>query len=127
MNELAPKFLVSADLERKEVHFACSGYFDMPTMVEFQRELLAKSKPLIERQVSFRTLGDLRGFVTQGRDVAEVIRTVVMESAKLGVTRTAVVADNALAKMQYLRISEGINVEVFDTKGEALGWLRADD
>lgn len=125
MQTLAPTYSITADVERNEVHFAASGLWDMPTMVEFQRELLAKAKPLIERQAKILSLGDLRGLVTQTREVAEAMRVVIVESAKLGTVKTAIVSDNLLAKMQYKRLNEGINVEIFESKADAISWLRA--
>jgi hypothetical protein len=125
MDALAPSFSIQVDLDRDEVHFAASGLWDMPKMIEFQRDLLEKTKPLLERQASIMTLGDLRGLVPQTREVADAIRVVIVESQKLGVVKTAIVSDNLLAKMQYSRLNEGINAEMFDNKADALHWLRS--
>lgn len=127
MQSLAPTFTVNADLEHGEVHYSATGLFDMDTIVDFQRELIARSRPLLERGEPFCSLGDLRGLVTQTKDVADAIRVIVVESQKLGVVRTAIVADNLLAKMQYKRLNEGINLEIFDNKSDAVNWLRAKD
>ena len=128
METLAPTYTITVDPNRDEVHFAASGLWDMPKMIDFQRELLEKAKPLIERQAKIRALGDFSGLVTQTREVADAMRIVIRESAKLGVVKTAIVSDNLLAKMQYKRLNEGIEsgvVEIFEGKTEALSWLRS--
>ena len=102
MDALAPSFSIQVDLDRDEVQFAASGLWDMPKMIEFQRDLLEKTKPLLERQASIMTLGDLRGLVPQTREVADAMRVVIVESQKLGVVKTAIVSDNLLAKMQFM-------------------------
>ncbi|MEO1730772.1 MAG: hypothetical protein AAFR64_08545 [Pseudomonadota bacterium] len=127
METLAPTFAVSADLDRSEVHYTASGLWDMPTMLEFQRELLSKSKPLLDREAKIYSLGDLRGFVTQVREVSDAMRVVILESAKLGVVKSAIISDNVLARMQFMRLNEGINIEVFENKADAINWLRASD
>jgi hypothetical protein len=125
MNTLSPSFSVSSFPERAEVHFAASGLWDMDTIVAFQRDLIAAGKPMFESGRKMRVFGDLTGFVTQKREIAEGIRMIVMESARLGTERTAIVSDSPLAAMQYKRINEGINAEIFEDRGEAMAWLRA--
>ena len=127
MEPLDPTFTITVDLNRDEVHFANAGLWDMPKMIEFQRDLLDKAKPLIERRAQIRALGDFRGLVTQTREVANAMRVVITESAKLGVVKTAIVSDNLLARMQYKRLNQdgvGGEVELFESKADALHWLR---
>lgn len=93
-------------------------------MVDFQREMIAQAKPLIENGMKIRSLGDLRGFVAQSKDVSDAIRTLVVESEKLGTVRSAVVFDSMLVKMQYARLHETLELETFDNKADALAWLR---
>ena len=47
------------NLERGEVHYRVSGLWDMPTMMKFQSELLAKSKPLIDAGRKIHALGEM--------------------------------------------------------------------
>ena len=127
MEPLDPTFSITVDLDRDEVHFSNAGLWDMPKMIEFQRDLLYKAKPLIERRAQIRALGDFRGLVTQTREVADAMRVVIVESAKLGVVKTAIVSDNLLAQMQYKRLNQGVGggeVEIFESKADALHWLR---
>ena len=124
MTALVPTYTISVDLKRKEVHYAASGLWDLPKMAEFQRDLLTQSKPLLEARTKFFTIGDLRGFVTQTRDVSDAMRVLIVESKKLGVVKSAIVLEDSLARMQYERLNEGINVEIFNNKAEAINWLR---
>lgn len=125
MQTLAPSFSVVPDLKRNEVFFTASGLWDAQVLADFSRELLARAKPFYSAGIKMRVLGDLTGFVTQTREIAEGIRLVVNESARLGVVRTAIVSDSKLAEMQYKRINDGINLEVFANRAEALAWLRS--
>lgn len=125
MSSLAPSFTVSSLPDLREVHFTASGLWDMETLVAYQRELIAAGKPMFENGKKMRVFGDLTGFVTQTREIAEGIRLIVMESARLGTERTAIVSDSPLAAMQYKRINEGINAEIFEDRDEAITWLRA--
>ncbi len=126
MQSLAPSFSMTADLVRKEFHFTASGMWTEATLADFSRALLAEAKPFYSEGIKMRVLGDLTGFVTQTREIAEGIRVVVQESARLGVVRTAIISDSQLATMQYKRINDGINLKVFDDKAQALAWLRND-
>lgn len=125
MKDLSPSYTVVADLEKREVHFTAAGLWDETTLAGLSAELLKEAKPLYSQGLKIRVLGDLRGFVTQKREIADGIRLVVNESHRLGVTHTAIVADSTLAAMQYKRINEGINLEIFKTKSEAIDWLRS--
>ena len=125
MDDLAPTYSVDADLERGEVHYCVSGLWDMPTMMKFQSELLAKSKPLIEAGRKIHALGEMGDFVTQTREISDAMRLVITESAKLGVVKTAIVGGSMLMKMQYKRLNHDINCEFFDSKSDAVAWLRS--
>lgn len=125
METLTPSFSVVPDMVRNEVFFKVSGLWDADVLADFSRELLLQGKPFYSAGIKMRVLGDLTGFVTQKREIADGIRLVVHESARLGVVRTAIVADSALVTMQYKRINSGINLEIFDNRAEAIAWLRS--
>jgi hypothetical protein len=125
MSSLAPSFSVTSFPDLREVHFTASGLWDMDTLVAYQRELIAAGRPMFESGKKMRVFGDLTGFVTQTREIAEGIRVIVTESARLGTERTAILSDSPLAAMQYKRINEGINAEIFEERDEAMAWLRA--
>ena len=121
---LEPHYSVTRIDDSGEIHFSMSGFWSMETMAEFQRELLAAGKPFFENGIKMRSLADLRGFVAQNKDVSNAIRTVVVEAIKLGTIRSAVVYDSMLVKMQYARLNEGLDLETFESKDEAIKWLR---
>ena len=125
MERLKPSFSVTRYDALGEVHFAASGLWTLETMVEFQRELIVKSKPLFEKGIPMRSLADLRGFVAQDKTVAAAIRTVVAEAIKLGTVQTAIITDSVLVKMQYERLNDGLELATFENKDEALNWLRS--
>ncbi|MEO1648292.1 MAG: hypothetical protein AAFR32_05680 [Pseudomonadota bacterium] len=124
MSELKPNFTILVDEARREVHFAASGFWSPDDMARFQSTLLQKSKPLIEQKIRFRVLGDLSGLAVQDRLMAESMRFMLHESEKLGMERLTMVITAPLVKMQYARLADGSNTEIFETKGEAIAWLR---
>ena len=125
MENLTPTYSVTVDMDRREVHFTARGFWDMAVLAEFTRELLSSAKPLLSDGRGLRVFGDLTGFVTQTREVAEGIRLVMTESAKMGMERTAILSDSVLAAMQYKKVNEGISTEVFNERDKAIAWLRA--
>ncbi|MEL7188315.1 MAG: STAS/SEC14 domain-containing protein [Pseudomonadota bacterium] len=124
METLAPSFSITRIDAKGEIHFTASGFWTMETMVEFQREMIAKAKPLFTKGIPMRSLADLRGFVAQNKTVATAIRTAITEAVKLGTERTAIIYDSMLVKMQYERLHDGIELRTFEDKQEALTWLR---
>lgn len=125
MSELKPNFTILVDQVRREVHFAASGFWSPEDMARFQGALLQKSKPLYEKQIAFNVLGDLSGLAVQDRLMADSMRFMLHESEKLGMKRLAMVITAPLVKMQYVRLAEGSNTEIFSNKGDAIAWLRA--
>ncbi|MEM8726062.1 MAG: STAS/SEC14 domain-containing protein, partial [Pseudomonadota bacterium] len=69
-------------------------------------------------------LGDFADFVPQDRTTGEAIRDHLMAAQKYGLRKIAIVSGSPLVKMQYKRLSQGVEVEFFDEKTEALAWLR---
>ncbi len=126
MATLAPSFSVSNDIVRGEIHYACSGFWTMETMVDFQRELIAAARPLFEAGRPIRSFADLRGFVAQTQEVSEAIKFAIGEAVKLGTVRSAILTDSMLTAMQYKRLNVGLEIELFEDKDEALKWLRDD-
>ncbi|MDY7099048.1 MAG: hypothetical protein SXU28_12990 [Pseudomonadota bacterium] len=126
MSALKPKYTVSSYPDRGEVHFSASGFWDMETMTQFQRELIAAARPLFENGKPMRSFADLRGFVAQSSEVSDAIRTAVTAAAQLGTERTAMVSDSALTRSQYRRLHEDLQIQTFEDPSEALQWLRED-
>ncbi|MEE4540255.1 MAG: STAS/SEC14 domain-containing protein [Erythrobacter sp.] len=125
MADLKPSHSLHADLDRGELHFSVGGYWTLDDMRVFLTELSKAVSPLIEKRKPFAALGDLEEFVPQNRETAEAIRDSLLVAKKNGMTRFAVVSSSSLVKMQYRRLTEGLEVEFFDTKASALGWLRS--
>ena len=125
MSELKPRFTILIDQARREVHFAASGFWTPEDMARFQSALLEKSRPLYSQGLAFNVLGDLSGLAVQDRVMADAMKFMLHESTKLGMQRLAMVITAPLVKMQYARLAEGANTEIFSNKSDAIAWLRA--
>lgn len=112
--------------EQCEVHYACSGFWDQDGMRHLLGLLSEAVIPLIKAGKPIYAMGDFTGYVPQDRETADLIGRHLAASQQAGLRRSAVVGASPLVKMQYKRISQGIDVEYFDTKNDALDWLRAD-
>ena len=124
MSTLAPVHTISADHERAEVHFSIGGYWTPEAMGDFLYDLGNAAKPFMKEGRAFNALGDLRDFVAQSRETADAIRNSLLLAQKNGMKRFAVVAPPALVKLQYRRLTEGLDAEFFENQAEALAWLR---
>jgi len=124
MATLAPTFTVSRDDLRREVHYAVCGLFTVDRIDALFEELRRKSKPFIEDRKGFRVLGDLRQYTVQTRDVAEKMQMSQEVSAKVGVTKMAIVYESVLLKQQFRRVSSALEMGYFRDLPEALAWLR---
>ncbi|MDJ0641690.1 MAG: STAS/SEC14 domain-containing protein [Erythrobacter sp.] len=124
METLAPTAYMSADPKLGEVFFTIAGLWEPERMRAFLRSLLETSYPIIEQERPIHLLGDLNGFVAQTRDTGEVMRENLMEWRDHGLSRVAIFGASTLAKLQYKRLSDGLDVEFFETKISALEWLR---
>ena len=126
MSELKPNFTILIDEPRREVHYAASGFWSANDMARFQRSMLEKTKPLIDAGKGFNVLGDMSGLAVQDRMMADSMRFMMEESVKLGMQRQAFVVTAPLLKMQFDRIVDGTNTQMFTNKGDAVAWLRSD-
>ncbi|AOL23131.1 SpoIIAA-like [Erythrobacter litoralis] len=125
MASLAPSHSISVDRHHAELHFAISGLWAKASMQDFLDELLGKAKPFLRDRAPFSALGDLRDFVPQDRETAQVIRDSILAGRDNGLTRFAVVSSAPLVRMQYRRIADGVEVNFFDAPDEARRWLRS--
>jgi len=125
MASLAPVFSVTRDDARREVHYALSGLFTVEAIDRFLEELRRTAKPFIEDRRGFRAVGDLRQCSVQPRDVAERMQMSQDISAKVGVTRMAIIYSSVLQMQQLRRVSGALEMGYFEDMGEALDWLRA--
>ncbi|MBD2841387.1 STAS/SEC14 domain-containing protein [Erythrobacter rubeus] len=124
MSTLAPVHSISVDLDHAEVHFAVGGFWTTDAMGDFLADLAKAATPFLKSQEPFSALGDLREFVPQNRDTAAAIRDSLLTAQKNGLTSFAVVSAAPLVKLQYQRITDGVEVEFFDTPDAAEQWLR---
>ncbi len=125
MQDLKPSYTVSSHLERSEVHFSISGFWDLEPMQEFLGKLNKAGWPLAKQGRPIFVLGDMEGFVPQTRDTGEAIRDQLMLSKDVGLVRVAILGGSTLVRQQYRRLSEGVDVMFFDDKAEAFAWLRS--
>jgi len=126
MNTLAPSYSVELDPVRGELHFVTSGLFDKPAMDAFLREVAKAVGPLLADKRKLRALGDLRGYVTQTREIGAQMAATLERAESIGIERTAIIINSTMLKLQYKRVSEGRNVQIFEDAEAALAWLRAD-
>jgi hypothetical protein len=125
MSSLAPSFTVTLDDARGELHFVTSGLFDRKAMDAFLAEVGKAIGPLLKQKRKLRALGDLRGYVTQTREIGEQMARTLEQAEAVGIERTAIIINSAVLKMQYKRVSEGRNVQIFEDPDAALAWLRS--
>lgn len=124
MEDLAPSFSVRFDPVHNELHFATSGLFDAQSMDSFLAEVTKTVGPVLQKGKTLRALGDLTDYVTQTREIGERMAQILEQAEQNGIEKTAIVINSTILKMQYKRVSEGRNVEVFEDRDAALAWLR---
>lgn len=124
MEQLVKSHRVTAVPEHGEVHFSIAGFWDAEAMQRFLEELNIACVPYVKSRQRIHAVGDMDGFVPQNAETAEKIRTHLMGSKEAGLERVAIIKPSALVKLQYRRISKGIEVEFFDSKADALAWIR---
>ncbi|MEM7689941.1 MAG: hypothetical protein AAF291_13040 [Pseudomonadota bacterium] len=125
MDALAPTSKIHADRETCELHFTIAGFWTLATMEEFLRDLAKAAVPFIKAREPFTAMGNLSDFVPQDRATADAIRDSLLMASKNGLTRFAAVSPPPLVKMQYRRITAGLDFEVFDDEVSARHWLRS--
>lgn len=124
MDDLTPRYSATIDADRREPHFTTSGFFDVKAMQGLQQEIGKAAAPLLADRKPFRAFGDLSGYVVQSREISEEMTNVQRNAEKIGIERVAILITKALVRMQYQRVAEGQNVQIFETGENALEWLR---
>ena len=125
MSEFTPSHSISRYEASCQVHFAISGYWKLEDMHGFLEELNEAALPFVKARKPIYVLGDMNGFKTQDRETGQAIRDHLLQSQKYGLQRVAIISPDTLVKMQYRRLSEGVDVMFFDDKAEAFAWLRS--
>ena len=120
--------IVTAHLDEAhdELHYRCGGMWDAQSIEEMFACLNEASLPLIKQRKAIYSLGDFTTALPQDRETAEKIGDYLRTAKQFGLDRTAIYGAPVLMRMQYKRVAPDVNVEFFDTKAEALQWLRAD-
>ena len=124
MATLAPTSEIHADPKTHELYFSIAGFWTLEEMQAFLKDLANAAGPFIKSREKFTAMGNLADFVPQDRATAEAIRDSLLLATKNGLTRFAVVSPPPLVKMQYRRITEGLDYEAFDDETTARRWLR---
>lgn len=110
---------------RCEVHFACGGFWDAETMQGFLDQLNEKTLPLIKAGKPIYALGDFTDALPQDRETADMVAGHLRNAKQFGLKRVAIINATPLMKMQYRRVSQGLEVEYFENEDDAVSWLRA--
>lgn len=124
MDTLAPTSRIDADPRTRELHFTIAGFWTLAAMEAFLTDLARAAGPFIKQRETFTALGNLADFVPQDRATADAIRDSLLLASQNGLTRFAVVSPPPLVKMQYRRITEGLDYAAFDDETSARRWLR---
>jgi len=124
MDALKPSCHVTGDAEHGEVFFAISGLWVLDDMKGFLEQLNAAAVPIVEAGKPIHVMGDMEGFVAQTRETGDAISDHLVWSKRYNLTRVAILNASSLVKMQYRRLSEGLDVDFFEERLDALHWLR---
>ncbi len=125
MSRFAPAYTVRRLDDFGELHFRFEGLFTLETVVKAQSELVSACKALGSGRGTIRALGDLSKLAVQTRDVSEQIRLTHEAAPTFGVEKMALFGASPLLQQQYRRVQEKMTLEFFDTRHEALTWLRS--
>ena len=124
MDKLEPAYAISVDHDNRIVNFRVSGFWELEPVRELLRDMDRKAAPLVASGRPFDGLGVLRDMATQTRDVAEYLRRHLESSRLAGLRRVAIIDPPALVRLQYQRISNGLEVEFFQSEAEGRAWLQ---
>lgn len=124
MQTLKTSHKIAVDVDRSELFFSIAGLWTRETMEDFLKDLSRAALTFIKNAKPFVVLGDLSDFVPQDRATAAAIQDSILEGKDNGLSRFAVVSSSSLVRMQYRRITAGIDVEFFDDIHSAEIWLR---
>ncbi|MEP3051171.1 MAG: STAS/SEC14 domain-containing protein [Erythrobacter sp.] len=124
MSVTTSSYDVSYHAVHGEVHFKIAGLWQEDAMQTFFDKINEAALPLMKARRPIHALGDMTEFVPQNRVVGEAIRDHLMGAQKFGLRRIAIITDSALVRLQYKRLSAGIEVDYFENQVDAIAWLR---
>jgi hypothetical protein len=99
------------------------GLWDIDTAREYEDAIHKAEQHFIRRNVPFCTLCDLRSFPVQRQVVADVMQSFFSSNYTPASSRTAVMADSAILKMQAMRVVEMEHRRFFSSMDKAKAWL----
>nr|WP_298928936.1 hypothetical protein [uncultured Erythrobacter sp.] len=126
MSTTAPSHTLELIEQHCEVHFTIGGFWTLEGMQGFLGEINETVLPLMKARAPIYAMGDFTDFVPQDRATGDAIRDHLLGSVKYGLKRVAIVGASPLTTLQYKRLSDGLQVEFFDSKAAGTAWLRAD-
>lgn len=124
MAELEPFHEITLHEDKCEVHSVVGGFWTATSIHDYFDAVNEASIPLVKSRSPIYALVDFSDFVPQDRETAEEIRKHLITSQKFGLKKIAILSGSTLVKLQYRRLSQGFEVEFFDSKTEAVNWLR---
>lgn len=124
MSDLAPRIEASHDLERGLVKFAASGLFGEEQVAAGAAKIGAAAAPFIAAKKPFSILADYSEAIVQSQASAVSIRESFAMAKELGLQRIAVLNAPMLVRLQYKRLADMVEIEFFEAKVDAMGWLR---
>lgn len=110
--------------DRAEMHIRFGGLWNPAFTREKMDEMSKAALPLIKAGRPIYSLTDFTDALPQDQESASIIGKHLQDSVHFGLKRVAVLNASNLMKMQYKRLSKGIDVAFFTSKAEALRWLR---
>ncbi|MEM9310030.1 MAG: hypothetical protein AAGA34_01175 [Pseudomonadota bacterium] len=124
MSDLAPIITVSTDLPRGLVKFAASGLWGEEQVKEGSAKIGLAAAPFVRARKPFSILADYSEAIVAPREATELIRDSFVAARKMGLQRIAVFNAPVLVQMQYKRLADVVAIAFFDSKIDALAWLR---
>lgn len=125
MKHIEQHHSIHVDEANREVYFTLGGLWELDSIKAMLAEMDAKAASMVAQGGPFYGVGTMRDLVPQTREVADYIRRHLMAAKDVGLRRVAIIEPPALVKSQYRRLSDGVDVQFFDSKADAIAWVRS--
>ncbi len=93
-----------------EIQFTVSGFWEVDAMKVFLDRLTEHSIPLVRARKPIYVMGDFLDFIPQDQETATAIAEHLSNARKFGLQRVAILNASPLMKLQYKRVSAGLDV-----------------
>ncbi len=120
----APSHSISVLVDKREIHTSISGFWTREEIDGYITAVNAEAFPLIKNPGPIVALVDFTDFVAQDRETSDAIRNHLAGAGEVGLKRIAALGASPLVRLQYKRLSDGIEVEFFDDRISGLEWIR---